>query len=115
MDGSSVGSRKESSGVCEMSEGRELYRSPKSRLKPNPLVTAQEVSSQVRGPHITWASTCRREPAELLLLAQKWSVDCFTCRLLSLFVSFWFVCLARDSLTGSQAYLICLCVEPEMV
>lgn len=66
--GSCVGSHKESDVVYEMSEGRELYCSPKSRLKPNLLVTVQELSSQVRGPCITWASTSWRDPAELLLL-----------------------------------------------
>lgn len=67
--GSSVGSHKESNVVCEMSEGRELYCSPKSRLKPNLLVTVQELSSQMRGACITWASTFWRDLAELLLLA----------------------------------------------
>lgn len=66
--GSRVGSHKESDVVYEMSEGRELYCSPKSRLKPNLLVTVQELSSQVRGPCITWARTSWRDPAELLLL-----------------------------------------------
>lgn len=67
--GSYVGSHKESNVAYEMSEGRELYCSPKSRLKPNPLVTVQELSSQVRGPCITWATAFWRQPAELLLLA----------------------------------------------
>lgn len=38
--GASVGSHKESNVAFEMSEGRELHRGPKSRLKPNLLVTA---------------------------------------------------------------------------
>ena len=71
--GSSIGSHKESNVVYEMSEGRELYCSPKSGLKPNLLVTVQALSSQVRGACITWASTFWRHPAELWLLAQKWS------------------------------------------
>lgn len=65
--GSSAGSHEESSVVYEMSEGRELHCNPKSRLKPNLLVSVQEPFSQVRGACRAWAWTFWRDTAELLL------------------------------------------------